>query len=303
MEEQRFTGGGQVGKGIAYSRTAMNCYRVNPLPVQRRITWPWLTWLVFSFTLMIWSLAHAENQPSAGRYETGYSDIVRIAADLQQALPPKQRARICSQPLGLDRSAVPSVQPGAHSQSQLGTVLISAGFVDLLNYLSHAKAIDGMDRGFYTRSIASLAVQTGGTGLPSLDLSHKQAWSFDTVNHQISHFNQMAGSLVAIEMAHHYLGHYKKYASQLIDAQGQPVPLATLLSPGEWQDAVIAGTKNALACGLGVDGLKAFFEGLEKLPNRPAWTFAVLPAKAPIAKINKKLQNTENDFFVVDTTQ
>jgi hypothetical protein len=267
------------------------------------MTWPWLTWLVFSFSLMVWSLGHAESPPAAGKYETGYSDIVRIAADLQQALPPKQRARIHSEPLGFEKSAVPAVKTAIHNQSQLGIVQISAGFVDLLNYLSHAKAIDGMDRGFYTRSIASLAVQTGETGLPSLDLSNKKAWAFDTVNHQISHFNQMAGSLVAIEFAHHYLGHYKKYASQLTNAQGQPVPLATLLSPGEWQDAVMAGTKNALACGLGVDGLKAFFEGLEKLQNRPAWTFAVLPAKAQTAKINKRLQHTENDFFMVDTTQ
>jgi hypothetical protein len=280
----------------------MNCYRVKLLPLRQSTAWPWLTWLLFSLVLMVWSLAHAENGPVSGRYETSHSDIIRLAADLRQALEPRLRACICSEAVVFDESPVPVVRAGTHHKTQLGTVRLSAGFVALLNYLSHAKAIDGVDRGFYERSIASLAVQTGGTGLPSLDLTHKKAWSFDTLNHQGSHFNQMAGGLVAIELAHHYLGHYKKYASQLIDTQGQPVPLSTLISPDEWHDAIMAGTKNALACGLGVEGLKVFFDGLEKTPNRPAWSLALLPAGAQVTKLNQELQHTENDFFLADTS-
>ena len=40
------------------------------------------------------------------------------------------------------------------------------------------------------------------------------------MNHQASQFNQMAGALIAIEMAHHYLGHYKKYEASLKGCPG-----------------------------------------------------------------------------------
>jgi len=73
-------------------------------------SWPWLTWLVFSLSLLAWSLAHA---------------------------------------------AAPNAESAA------------AADVDPLGYLSDAKAIDGVDRGLNKRSIASLVVSTGETGLSS----------------------------------------------------------------------------------------------------------------------------------------
>jgi hypothetical protein len=271
--------------------------RWNPAPFRPPVTLPWLTWAIFALVLLVAALARAHSDETP-KYETGYDAIVKIATDLRQALGPKERQCLDAAPVLLNESAVPSLQPTQRADGTR-TVQISAGFVDLLNYLSHAKAIDGMERGFYKKSIASLAVRTGEAGLPALPLANKDAWSFDTLNHQASHFNQMAGALVAIEMAHHYLGHYKKYASQLSDAQNRSVPINSLLTPHEWHEAVMAGCQNALRCGLGVDGLKFLYEGLDKMPTRPEWTVCLLPNKANVGKLRRELERTEKDFFLV----
>src|SRR2546425_848506 len=113
------------------------------------------------------------------------------------------------------------------------------------------------------------------------------------MNHQVSHFNQIAGALIAINMAHHYLGHYQKYASQLVDAQNHSVPINSVLTLEEWREAVLKGARNALDCGLAVDGLKMFYDGLDKMPNRPAWSFYFLPKDADVAKIKKDLDQLE----------
>ncbi len=73
-------------------------------------SWPWLSWLVFSLSLLAWSLAHAA-----------------------------------------DPNAEPATAANAHPRA----------------FLSDAKAIDGVDRGLNKRSIASLVVSRGETGLSS----------------------------------------------------------------------------------------------------------------------------------------
>jgi hypothetical protein len=245
--------------------------------------------------LLTGSFAHAASDSGSGKYETGYAEIVRIAADLHQALEPKFRCQVQPTPVLLDKMPVPFVQLTAPGGT--GVVQVSTGFIDLLNYLSHAKAIDGVDRGFYKRSIASLAVQTGETGLPHLKPTGKESWSFNTMNRQMTQFNQMASALLGTAMAHHYLGHYRKYASRLVDPAGHTVPLESLLTSKEWREAVTAGAKNALACGFGMEGSRAYFDGLEKMPSRPAWAFRLLPDKAPVARIRLELLFAENDFF------
>jgi hypothetical protein len=276
----------------------MNYYRVNP-PLPRPITLPWLTWLLFGAVLLIAFCARGEAGTNA--YDTGCQDVIRIAADLHEALTPKYRRQICPTPVLLEKLSTPYVQPGARLENgaAAGTVEFSSGLVHLFNYLSHAKAIDGGDPGFYSRSITSLAATDGQPGLPALRLNSPSAWSFDTLNRQVSQFNQMAGALIAIEMAHHYLGHYRKYAAQLVDAQNRPVPINSLLTPKEWHSAVMAGAKNALNCGLGVDGLKSLLEGFDKLSPRPAWSIHLLPANANVAKINRELEAFEKDFFLL----
>ena len=41
-------------------------------------------------------------------------------------------------------------------------------------------------------------------------------WTDNVINDQMSYFNQMVGFMMAINLSHHYLGHYAKYAPKMI---------------------------------------------------------------------------------------
>lgn len=117
------------------------------------------------------------------------------------------------------------------------------------------------------------------------------------MNAQLSQFKQMVGTLVAIEMAHHYLGHYQKYAAQLTGLNGTPVPINSLLTPQEWHNAVMAGAGNGLECGLRVDGLKFLYDCIDRMETRPAWITFFLPAGAKVSRVKRDLDRLEKEFF------
>jgi hypothetical protein len=193
------------------------------------------------------------------------------------------------------------VEPSTYSDGSnvWQAVYVSAGLVDLLNCLSHARALEVKDRKAFSRYVAGLRLANGT--LPEVEpVSNTEGWSFETMNHQASFFNQMAGGLMAVEMAHHYLGHYAKYQSRLKDAQGNPVPINRLVTPQEWHEAVVKGARNALDCGLSVEGLKLVLETLEQKETRPAWSIHFVPEQANLAKIKRALTSMEKDFFMID---
>lgn len=232
-------------------------------------------------------------------YETGFNSISRISTDLYKALDSKKRGRLLPVPILLEKYPTPYLQPSTYSDgtNTWQAVYVSTGLVNFLNTLAHAKALEGTDRSAYSQYLANL--RTANSSLPELQ-PVANSWSFDTMNHQVSHFNQMAGALVAVEMAHHYLGHYKKYEAKLKDAQGNPVSLNSVITPQEWHDAVIKGAKNALACGLGADGLKLVLETLENKETRPTWSIYFVPPQANITKAKRELTRLEKDFFMIE---
>jgi hypothetical protein len=236
-------------------------------------------------------------------YETGFETIVKLTTDLHQALEPQQRTALSPTPILLENLTLPYLQTHLVDPTKgLRAVYLSKGCVDLLNYISHAKAIDGSSHGFFDKSMARLAMESGDGGLPDLLAnSARNAWSFPIMNRQASHFNQMAGGLMAIELAHVYLGHYQKYAGQLIDARNQPVPLNRVISPGEWHEAVMLGARNGLDCGFAVDGLKLILECIDKMPARPPWRAYFLPDAVTgkdISKINRELEQLQQKAFM-----
>ena len=70
-----------------------------------------------------------------------------------------------------------------------------------------------------------------------------------------------------------------------------------MISLTEWNDALMAGAKNALECSLGVDGIKSFFECIDKMPQRPLWTEYFLLPKANVRKVNIQLTRLEKAYF------
>lgn len=264
-----------------------------------------LPWLASSFlAILLLASAHRADggEVAKATYGTGYQSVTEIGANLCGALDPKRRQQLRPQPLLLEQLNVPCVAPGQSSEGATDsqTVQVSAGFVQLLNQLSHAKAIEETEKGFVKKYASVLARETGDHPLAPLPATAGQdPWDADTVNYQVGNFNQMAGALVAIDLAHHYLGHVKKYSRQLTAGQSQPVPINSVLTEKEWHEAVMKGAKNALDCGYGVDGLRCVFECFNNMPSRPPWAAYFIHAKADVSKINRELTKLEKDFFLV----
>ena len=271
---------------------------------------PGKTLIASATTLAIFALLCTRHAPAAEspavaakKYESGYDTMARIAADLRRALPPENRRGLAATPVLLDNVKTPYLQPGESSRGGTNTsvVYVSAPLFDLLNYVSHAKAVDQVDHGFFTKAVNSLSCENGEKGLTELYApTHPKAWSFNTMNWQLSNFNQMAAGLTAIEMAHHYLGHYKKYASQLGDAKN-PVPLYSVLPPAEWRKAVLAGSRNALDCGLAPEGLIVLYDAISRMKQRPSWAVHIMPPTAEVSILRLELKRVEASFFDVRT--
>jgi hypothetical protein len=74
----------------------------------------------------------------------------------------------------------------------------------------------------------------------------------------------------------------------------------SLITPEEWLEAMLAGGRNALNCGLSVAGLNTVLDLFEKEANRPAWAIQFIPPGANVAKVRQALTEMERDFFVMD---
>ncbi|HEY0457454.1 MAG TPA: hypothetical protein VGE41_13870, partial [Verrucomicrobiae bacterium] len=203
------------------------------------------------------------------RYETGYESISKISFDLYKALDAKKRAHLTPVPLLAEKVVTPYLQATLYfdGTNSWQAVTISSGFINFITYLSHAKALEGSQSGLLDNYVTTLAQSRDS--LPQLrPIANNESWSFDTMNHQVSHFNQIVGDMIAIEMAHHYLGHYQKYEAQL---KSGTVPINSLLTPKEWHEAVMKGARNALDCGISVEGFCLMLQTLEKMKSRPDW--------------------------------
>jgi len=249
-----------------------------------------------AFTLLLPVIGHSVETTQTG-YETGFETISKIATDLHDGLDTKYRAKLRSAPVLDEKAAAPALQTQeGDGTNPIQAVHVSRGFIDLMNFISHAKAIDTNTRGFLAKSMARLATDPA---LPDLRAgAARNTWSLATMNRQASHFNQMAGALIAIDLAHFSLGHYQKYASQLADAQSQPISINSVVTPAEWREAVLKGAQSALDCGLAVDGLKVLFESIDNMPSRPPWTIFLMPSGVNVSKLNRELDSIQRKAFL-----
>lgn len=247
----------------------------------------------------------AQDQPAVGErpaYKTGWGAMIKLGMELQKALKPQYRGAVNPRPINIETDVMPFVRleemTNPDSGETTACVFVSAGFIDLVNNVAHAKAIDKIEKGYFQKYVLSLSEESGEKELKPLpNLDNKKYWSMDMMNEQLSSFNQIVGEVVGIKLAHFYLGHYKKYAAQLNPSQATPVSINTLLAPKEWEQAVKCGVRNALDCGLGIDGVKALYECIEKMPKRPAWTLHFLPPNADIKRLRKDMEKIEKDYF------
>jgi hypothetical protein len=232
--------------------------------------------------------ASANNQHS--RYETGPEHVVYIARDLWESMDERQR-----QKWPLHRSFQAEEEAAGNRAAE---ALLPAGVVDFLNHVTHAKAIDSVQRGFLKEYAGRLSLIA--TNTPCLELEparQSKFWEAKMMNSQISYFNQLAGGLVAIDMAHHYLGHYDKYAKRLTNAAGEAVSISSVVTWDEWREAVMRGASHAITCGLSVEGLVFLYGMFESMAEKPGWVSQFVCAKANLPKIRRDLEKMEKEYF------
>src|SRR5208283_2797952 len=233
-------------------------------------------------------------------YPSGFSVALDRGGDLYEALPAKFGNQLAPQPVTLQPQDLPQITPIASKNESkvLRQVSVSAGFIDLVNHLAHAKAIDRVQPGFFDQYVQNLARTAGDDSSIQLPVMvDPRFWKDDVLNDQSSYFNQMIGMMVAINLSHHYLGHFDKYAPKLAGPGNKIIPINDFLTPGEWEVSVKAGETDALNCALATEGARALFEAIDRFPRRPAWTVAILPKDTDIKKLNKQLTKYETDFF------
>lgn len=237
----------------------------------------------------------------ASNYQTDFGTVAKLSHDVCSVLDTKIRRTLYPQPLLIDKMAQPYLQPVEYfdGTNKYRLVALSEGSVELINGFAHARAVNNLEPGFLNQYLSLMASHEELTRCPAFQSGPREkVWGFDTMNFQMSQFNQIAGGLMAINFAHHYLGHYQKYAARLTDFQNHPVPICCVVTPGEWRNAVIKGANAAKQCGLGLDGLKAFYDSLGQLSTRPAWTLNFLPKDANVAKIKRDLDRIDSNFFL-----
>ena len=234
-------------------------------------------------------------------YTPGFRMAMKLGGELHDALPQKFFDQVDAQAITLQPQDFPLISPisttadhGAQRQVEL-----SAGFIDLVNHLCHAKAIDRVEPGYFERYVRNLARSCAADpAAPPPSIVESRFWSEDVISDQLGYFNQMMGTLMAINMSHLYLGHYAKYADKLAGpGEKQIQSINNFLTPAEWEVSVKAGALDALSCALSTDGVRVMFEALDEMPAPPAWAAYVAPQNVNFKKLNKELARYEEDFF------
>jgi hypothetical protein len=231
-------------------------------------------------------------------YSSGVEVARQIESDLYNSLDAKYRNKL--QAARAAKAALHAPAKALMEKSDENKTLyeasVSVGFVDLVNHIAHAKAIDKIQPGYFDQYMSGLARETANGNPPEApNIAEDRYWTDPVMNDQASYFNQMMGMTMAINLSHHYLGQFDKYAGVM--QSGKLIPLNNLLTPGEWDKDVRAAAMNSLDCAFGTEGAKALFDGIDKMPRRPAWTACIVPQNIDIKRLNKQLGKYEVAFF------
>lgn len=250
--------------------------------------------------LILLPLASAQPPAEARSYKSGYSSIMKLGRDLYSSLSPEQREFVSPQPISIETDNTPFIRLlyFADEKEPVRGVWISAGFIDLINRIAHAEAIDEKHPGYFPRYMEILAADPGRTRVPPLpDLDNPAFWTDAVLNEQLSNFNSIVGVIVGLKLAHHHLGQYEKYKAKLSDRNGKPVPINNLLAPEEWKIAFTAGAQNALKAGCLMEGAVPFFEAFTKMKTRPAWVQWFVPRNSDSDWIQREMQSLQRKFI------
>jgi hypothetical protein len=252
----------------------------------------------FCISLTVTALPTLADVGTAPVYQNGFSATIKLGRELCEALPDAIHDQLDPQVVTLQMDDSPVVAPLTLAEENhiVRQVSLSAGFIDLVNHIAHAKAIDHVQKGYFQQYIRNFAfLSSGDSTFPNIVES--RYWTDDIMNDQLGYFNQIISAVMAINLSHHYLGHCVKYSGKMAGADGKPVPINALLTSDEWTGSVKAGAVNALNCALSTEGLRALLEAIDQMPRRPEWAAYIVPQNADLKGLNTQLQRYEEDFF------
>jgi hypothetical protein len=252
------------------------------------------------FLSVAFSAAANEVEAPARCYPTDGAIALRWGSDLCEALPAQFGGHLAASPVQLMPGTATQIAPTFRTNGTkvLGQVSVSEGFIDLINHLAHAKAVDRIRPGFFREYLRNFTRITGtnSAATPPM-IADARFWASDIITEQATYFNQMLGVILAIDLAHHYMGYTAKYAERIAGAGHKAVPVNEVLTPAEWEMSARAGAADALSCALSTDGARALFDAIARLPRRPAWTETIVPKGVDLKKLQKDLARYEKVFY------
>jgi hypothetical protein len=258
--------------------------------------------LLLAGWLALLTPAHASTNTLAHTYPSGTEITVKIGNDLVATLDPRYRRMLNPEAIFMEQMAAPVMAPiPGNRRGLMCQVSVSTGFIDLLNHIAHAKAIDRIQPGYFSQYVAHLA-QEGASENPALppNLEDARYWTAAVMQDQASFFNQMISITLALNLSHLYLDHYDKYAARR--TAGNQAPINNLIDPEEWKTSVKYAALNSLDCALPTEGAEALFECIDQMPRRPAWTGYIVPEGVNIKTLNKQLSQYEHDYYFRGST-
>ncbi len=242
--------------------------------------------------------ARGQATNSSQTYTNGAAAVIQLGSQLRELLSDTERTNIDENPVVVIKQNTPIITPvpllPEHRNER--HVEISEGLIDLANHLCHAQAIEKAQPGFFTNYVAKLAAAYGAdpAAAPPPIVGEK-FWTEDIMADQAGYFAGMTGMILAMNMAHHYEGHCRKYLPKI--SSDDPRVYKDLLTKGEWDTAVKAGVVNALKLALPADGVKILFDAIQKFPTRPGWTCWIAPKSANFKRLGAKVASLQSDFY------
>lgn len=233
-------------------------------------------------------------------YKSGFSTIQMLGRDIYRSLDPKHQALINAQPISLDTDRNPFVKLFVFTDAgeTIRGVWGSQGFIDLVNHVAHAQAVDKKKKGYFAKYIATL--DGAGDSIPPLpDRDNPEFWTDGMLNEQLSNFNSIVGIVVGINLAQHYLGLYERYKGKLSLAGSEPdgVALNNLLTASEWEESYRCGLNNAMSASCMTEGYLPFCEALSRMKHRPAWVSHFLPKQARFDSMRREMVKLQRRFL------
>lgn len=231
-------------------------------------------------------------------YRSGFTTIQALGRDIYNSLEASEKALIHSQPISLDTSRKPFVRLLRYHDGAeiIRGVWISQGFIDLVNQLAHAKAIDKKRRGYFNSYVRLL--ENSEETIPALpDRENPSFWTEAMLNEQFSNFNSIVGIVVGITLAEHYYGLYEKYEDKIKKDENEVVSLNKFLTADEWERCCRRGLHNAMMASCMTEGYLPLCEALSNMKRRPTWANYFYPDRVRYASMRRDMVKLQRQFL------